>query len=144
MASANCWPSRSSRFHSTTSSPNASPQLAVPRRRRRNRDAQGFPEGLSASADTGYYVRPRVAKPARPPCENLLARKRLFVGAAKRRFENVADGLPRAAVELNQSQVLDRPKAPRPGTDLDAGQWSFRPIKHLRLVQFDEIGRAHV
>jgi hypothetical protein len=28
-----------------------------------------------------------------------LGRKRLFVGAGKRRFENVADGLPRAAVQ---------------------------------------------
>ena len=37
----------------------------------------------------------------------------------KRRFEHVADRLPRAAVELNQPQVFDRPEVPGAGADFD-------------------------
>jgi hypothetical protein len=37
-------------------------------------------------------------------------------------FEHVTDRFPRAAVELNKSQLLDRSKVPRSSADFDPGQ----------------------
>jgi hypothetical protein len=44
---------------------------------------------------------------------------KLLLGVGESRFEHVANRLPRAAVELNQSQVFDRPKIPRSSADFD-------------------------
>jgi hypothetical protein len=41
------------------------------------------------------------------------------VDVGESRFEDITDWLPRAAVELNQSQVFDRPKVPRSSADFD-------------------------
>jgi hypothetical protein len=54
--------------------------------------------------------------------EKLRGRTRLLLGVGESGFENVADRLPRAAVELNQAQVLDRPKVTRSGADFDSRQ----------------------
>jgi hypothetical protein len=43
----------------------------------------------------------------------------LPVNVGESRFEDITDWLPRAAVELNQSQVFDRPKVPRSSADFD-------------------------
>jgi hypothetical protein len=43
----------------------------------------------------------------------------LLVDVGESRFENVTDWLPRAAVELNKSQLFDRPKVPRSSADFD-------------------------
>src|ERR1700720_5024022 len=49
----------------------------------------------------------------------LFPRTQLPVDVGESRFEDITDWLPRAAVELNQSQVFDRPKIPRSGADFD-------------------------
>jgi len=49
----------------------------------------------------------------------LFPRTRLPVDVGESRFEDITDWLPRAAVELNQSQVFDRPKVRRSSVDFD-------------------------
>jgi hypothetical protein len=57
-------------------------------------------------------------KVLRPPSrsENVAT---LFVYVGESRFENVTDLLPRAAVELNKSQLFDRAKVRRSSADFD-------------------------
>ena len=49
----------------------------------------------------------------------LSARTHLPVDVGESRFEDITDWLPRAAVELNQSQLFDRPKVRRTSVDFD-------------------------
>jgi hypothetical protein len=56
---------------------------------------------------------------------------KLFIDARESRFEDITDWLPRAALELNESQLFDRPKIPRSGADFDPGQ------KNGALVVFE-------
>ncbi len=51
----------------------------------------------------------------------VFCRTQLLLGTGESRFENVADRLPATTVELNQSQLLDRPKVPTSGVDFDSG-----------------------
>ena len=61
---------------------------------------------------------PTQRMPNFPPC---FCWTLLLLGTGESSFENVADRLPATTVELNQSQVFDRPKVPTSGADFDSG-----------------------
>jgi hypothetical protein len=76
----------------------------------------------AAAAEDGMRTAP--CSPQHVCAENLVCfevteSRRLPVDVGESRFENITDWLPRAAVELNQSQVFDRPKVPRSSADFD-------------------------
>src|SRR6516162_358955 len=78
------------------------------------------------SESCSAWTRPR--SPKHNNCERLEAEAlagagmQLLCGTRKSIFEHVADRLPRPAIELHQSQFLDRLKIPTPGAYPDPRQ----------------------